>query len=126
MAKLTKMNWTAVHSPFKCPRFFLPHLFDKSILLIFLHSLGLVNFCIVRQHGLAPLNRTVDKQKLQQVQNSAARILTGLRKLDVASPKLSWLVTCQRSPYTSYRDLIMMYKCLNSQVPENLSSKIIY
>ena len=77
-----------------------PHLFDKSILLIFLNSLGLVNFFFVRQHGLAPLNRTVDMQKLQQVQNFA-RILTGLRKFDVASPKRSCLVACQRSPYTS-------------------------
>ena len=65
-------------------------------------------------------------QKLQQVQNFAARILTGLMKLDHKSLALNDLAWLPVKDLLIHRDLIMMYKCLNSQVPENLSSNIIY
>ena len=60
-------------------------------------------------------------KKLPLVQNFAARIITGARKFDHITPyfqKLRWLSV---KDYVSYRDLLVLFKCINGMAPEYLS-----
>ena len=60
-------------------------------------------------------------KKLQLVQNFAAGIITGARKFDHITPyfqKLGWL---SAKDHISYRDLLVMFKCINGMAPEHLS-----
>jgi len=62
-------------------------------------------------------------QKLQLVQNFAARIVFGLRKYDHISEglrSLRWLNVKQR---LTVDDVVMMHKCLNGLSPSYLSNK---
>ncbi len=62
--------------------------------------------------------------RLQYIQNSAARLLTGTRKYDHISPvlrELHWLPVSQR---ITFKVLLMTYKCLNGLAPSYLTELI--
>ena len=64
-------------------------------------------------------------QKLQYVQNSAARLLTGLRKYDHISPTLMdlhWLPVAAR---IDYKVALITFKCLNGMGPSYLSDLLV-
>ena len=57
-------------------------------------------------------------QKLQLLQNSAARLITGTRRSEHITPilyQLHWLPVCQR---IRYKIILLTYKALNSQAPD--------
>ena len=99
------------------------HLFDKSVLLIILNSLVFSTLFYCSTVWCGTTRRNVSK--LQQVQNFAARIITGLRKYDHISPALKDLGWPSVKDLFIHRDLITMYKCLNGLVPNYLSRNII-
>ena len=64
-------------------------------------------------------------QKLQYLQNSAARLLTGKRKFDHITPelkKLHWLPVKQR---IQYKILLLTFKCLHGMAPAYLKELLI-
>ena len=65
-------------------------------------------------------------RKLQYVQNSAARLLTGTRKHEHITPvlrDLHWLPVHKR---IRFKILLMTFKCLNQLVPSYLSDLLIH
>ena len=65
-------------------------------------------------------------RKLQYVQNSAARLLTGSRKHEHIIPvlrDLHWLPVHER---ISFKILLMTFKCLNQLAPSYLSDLLIH
>jgi hypothetical protein len=64
--------------------------------------------------------------KLQQVQNFAARIVTGTRKCDHITPALDKLGRLSVNDFLLYRDAIMtMYKIVYGLAPAYLGSKLV-
>ncbi len=64
--------------------------------------------------------------KLQMVQNAAARVLTRIRKYDHISPVLStlhWLPTKHR---IDFKILLITYKALNGLAPQYLSELLLH
>ena len=64
-------------------------------------------------------------QKLQVVQNAAARLLTGVRKYQHISPtlaKLHWLPICFR---IDFKVLMLTYKALNVLGPRYLAERLL-
>ena len=65
-------------------------------------------------------------RKLQHVQNSAARLLTGSRKDEHITPvlrDLHWLPVHER---IRFKILLMTFKCLNQLAPSYLSDLLIH
>ena len=60
-------------------------------------------------------------KKLQLVQIFAARIITGARKYDHITPYLQQLGWLSVKDHISYRDFLVMFKCINGMAPEYLS-----
>ena len=63
--------------------------------------------------------------KLQRVQNTAARVITGVRKYDHITPKLRelhWLPVVKR---IDYKILVLVYKALHDQAPSYISAMLI-
>ena len=61
-------------------------------------------------------------QKLQRVQNAAARIITGIKKYDQITPalkELHWLPVQQR---IEFKILLLTYKALNNMAPSYITS----
>ena len=61
-------------------------------------------------------------QKLQRVQNAAARIITGIKKCDHITPVLKeihWLPVQQR---IEFKILLLTYKALNNMAPSYITS----
>jgi hypothetical protein len=64
--------------------------------------------------------------KLQQVQNFAARIVTGTRKCDHITPALDKLGRLSVNDFLLYRDAIMtMYKIVYGLAPAYLNSQLV-
>jgi hypothetical protein len=63
-------------------------------------------------------------QKLQLIQNFAARVITGTRRFDHISPILRELGWLSIDRLLRLRDVAMMYKCLNQMAPEYLIQKL--
>ena len=63
--------------------------------------------------------------KLQAIQNFAARIVTGSRKFDHITPILKQLRWMQVKDHLFYRDALLTFKCMNSLALTNLSSRFI-
>jgi hypothetical protein len=57
---------------------------------------------------------------LQKVQNFAARIVTGTKKLDHITPSLKQLNWLPVNYMLRFRDTVMVYKCVNGMVPSYL------
>ena len=62
-------------------------------------------------------------KKLQLVQNFAVRMITAARKYDHITPLLQELGWLPVKDHIRYRDLLIMFKCLNEMAPEYLSTK---
>ena len=63
-------------------------------------------------------------QKLQRIQNIAARVVTGCRKYDHITPilkQLHWLPVKER---IQFKTLMILYKALNGQAPEYLKELV--
>ena len=78
-----------------------------------------IDYCNSILYGLP----VVEHEKLQQVQNIAARLITGASQRDHITPvlkNLHWLV---RSCIT-FKILLLTYKILNGQLPGYLTSLI--
>ena len=61
-------------------------------------------------------------QKLQRVQNAAARIITGIKRYDHITPalkELHWLPVQQR---IEFKILLLTYKALNNMAPSYITS----
>jgi hypothetical protein len=71
--------------------------------------------------------RTTQKiiKKLQQVQNFAARIVTGTRKYEYTSSALDKLGWLSVNDSLLYRNAIMMHKIVHGLAPAYLSSKLV-
>ena len=63
--------------------------------------------------------------KLQKVQNFAARIVSNTRKYDHITPVLKNLKWLPVKTYLWYRDAILAFKCMTGLAPNYLSSKFI-
>ena len=63
--------------------------------------------------------------KLQAIQNFAARIVTRLRKFDHITPILKQLRWMSVKDYLFYRDALLTFKCMNGMAPSNLGSRFI-
>lgn len=62
-------------------------------------------------------------QKLQKIQNFAARIVTGTRKYDHITPVLNDLRWLSVSAMLAFYDAILTFKCLKGIAPKYLSSR---
>ena len=62
--------------------------------------------------------------KLQLVQNFAARILTGVKKYDHVSPALKELGWLSIERLLQFRDVTMVFKCVNNLAPIYLCNKL--
>ena len=63
--------------------------------------------------------------KLQKIQNSAARLITGTYRYSHITPvliQLHWLPVVQR---IKFKILILVFKCLNNMAPSYLSDRIV-
>ena len=63
--------------------------------------------------------------KLQAIQNFAARIVTRSRKFDHITPILKQFCWMPVKDHLFYRDALSRFKCRNGMAPTNLSSRII-
>lgn len=98
------------------------HLFSKRVLNVIINSLvfSQLFYCSTVWSGTTIQNI----QKLQLVQNFAARILTETRKYDHISPVLENLGWLPIKDLLKLRDVTMVFKCLNGLAPTYLSSKL--
>jgi hypothetical protein len=98
------------------------HLFNKDILLVILNSLvfSKLFYCSTIWAGTSKQN--IDK--LQLLQNFAARILTNVRKYDHISPALEQLGWLSIKNQLNLRDLCQIYKIQNSLSPQYLKCKL--
>ena len=63
--------------------------------------------------------------KLQPIQNFAARIVTRSRKFDHITPILKQLRWMPVKDYLFYRDALLTFRCMNRMAPSNISSRFI-
>ena len=63
--------------------------------------------------------------KLQAIQNFAARIVTRSRKFDHITPILKQLRWMPVKDHLFYRDALLTFKCMNGMAPTNLCSRFI-
>lgn len=98
------------------------HLFSKEIMMIIINSLifSKLYYCSTVWSGTFRYN--IDK--LQLLQNFAARILTNTRKYEHISPVLQQLGWLSVEDTLCLRDVILVYKCMNNLVPDYLATKI--
>jgi hypothetical protein len=61
-------------------------------------------------------------EKLQRVQNCAARVITGVRRSDHITPVLNVLHWLRISERIEYKVLLLAYKCLHNSAPEYLKT----
>ena len=61
--------------------------------------------------------------KIQLIQNYAARIISGVKKFDHISPTISALGWLPIKEHLLYRDTLLMFKCINGQAPSYLCDK---
>ena len=83
-----------------------------------------VNYFIVPQCGGTHLN-VIYTNKLQLVQNFAARVVLGLRKFDHISQgrrSLRWLDVTET---VLFNDLVLAFKCVNGLAPDYLGKYFV-
>jgi len=76
-----------------------------------------LDYCNALLYGIA----NCQLQRLQSVQNAAARLVTGLRRTEHITPilkSLHWLPIRQR---VTYRLATLVHKCVNGRAPEYLA-----
>ena len=96
------------------------HLFSKGMLSKIFNSLvfSKLFYCFTVWSGTSKENI----QKLQLMQNFAARILTNTRKFDEISPVLNDLGWLSIDKLLCLRDFIVFYKCIHKLTPTYISS----
>ena len=94
--------------------------FNKDTLKFIIESLvlNIINYIIVRRYG--PIHRTQILKNYNLFENFATRIITGARKFDRITPYFQQLGWLSVKDHTSYRDLLLMFKCINGMAPEYL------
>ncbi len=97
------------------------YLTEKSLLIVaHAFSTNKMDYCILLLFGLP--NTLL--YKLQHLQNSTAKLITGKQKYDHNTPeliKLHWLPVKER---TSFKILLITFKCLNNKATKYLSDLI--
>ena len=99
------------------------HYLDTDSLLILVHAF-ITSKLDFRNSLLIGLPKCL-LERLQSVQNAAARLVSGSRKYDHISPvlhQLHWLPVDKR---ITYKILLMVFKCLHNLAPSYLSNLII-
>ena len=98
------------------------HLFPKNVLLLVINALifSKLFYCSTVWSGTSKQNIN----KLQLVQNFAARILTGVKKYDHVSPTLKELGWLSIERLLQLRDVTMVFKCDNDLAPIYLCNKL--
>jgi hypothetical protein len=117
------INETVSSCHFKLPQIRrVKHLLDKATLELVIQSLVLSKLLYCSTVWSSTSRQNI--QKLQHIQNFAARIITGESKFCHITPilhNLSWIPI----PEIIYlREAVMTYKCINNLVPEYLSSNL--
>ena len=97
------------------------HLFDRKTLQIIINSLvfSKLYYCSTVWTGTSQQNIN----KLQLIQNFAARIMTGKRKYDHIYSSIKGLGWTTVKNHLQYRDMVLIFKCKNDLAPNYLSSK---
>ena len=99
------------------------HSFSKGVLSNILNSLVFSKLFYCSTVWSATSKENI--QKLQLMQNFAARILTNTRKFDEISPVLNDLGWLSIDKLLCLRDVIMVYKCIHKLTPTYLSSLLV-
>ena len=99
------------------------HLFPKNVLLLVINALifSKLFYCSTVWSGTSKQNIN----KLQLVQNFAARILTGVKKYDNVSPALKELGWLSIERLLQLRGVTMVFKCANNLAPIYLCNKLL-
>ena len=98
------------------------HLFPKNVQLLVIIALifSKLFYCSTVWSGTSKQNIN----KLQLVQNFAARILTDVKKYDHVSPTLKELGWLSIERLLQLRDVTMVFKCVNNLAPIYLCNKL--
>ena len=99
------------------------HAFDKDLLITVIK--GLVFSKMFYCSSVWSNTSATSINKLQAIQNFAARIVTGSRKFDHITPILKQLRWMPVKDHLFYRDALLTFKCMNGMAPTNLSSRLI-
>lgn len=97
------------------------HVFDKCTLLTIINTLVFSKLFYCSNVWANTSKSNINK--LQGIQNFAARIATSTHKYDHITPVLKELKWLPVATQLYFRSAIMAYKCLTSRVPEYLSSQ---
>ena len=97
------------------------HAFDQDLLITTIK--GLVFSKMFYCSSLWSNTSVTNINKLQAIQNFAARIVTRSRKFDHITPILRWMPVT--GDHLFYRDALLTFKCMNGMAPTNLSSRFI-
>ena len=99
------------------------HAFDKDLLVTIIKGLVFSKmFCC---SSVWSNTSVTNINKLQAIQNFAARIVTRSRKFDHITPILKQLRWMPVIDYLFYCDAFLTFKCMNGMAPSNLSSRFI-
>ena len=97
------------------------HVFDKDLLITIIK--GLVFSKMFYCSSVWSNTSATNINKLQAIQNFAARIVTRSRKFDHITPILKQLRWIPVKDHLYYRDALLTFKCMNGMAPTNLSSR---
>ena len=95
------------------------HLLDKNILLNVINALVFSKLYYCSSVWSSTTKKNINK--LQNVQNFAARIITRSRKFDHITPVLKELKWLSVESMLIYRDCILVFKCLRGLAPDYVS-----
>ena len=99
------------------------HAFDKDLLVTIIK--GLVFSKMFYCSSVWSNTSVTNINKLQAIQNFAARIVTRSRKFDHITPILKQLCWIPVKDHLFYRDALLTFKCMNGMAPTNLCSRFI-
>ena len=99
------------------------HAFDKDLLVTIIK--GLVFSKMFYFSSVWSNTSVTNINKLQAIQNFAARTVTRPRTFDRITPILKQLCWMPVKDYLFYRDDLLVFKCMNVMAPSNLSSTFI-
>ena len=99
------------------------HAFDKDLLVTIIK--GLVFSKMFYCSSVWSNTSVTNINKLQAIQNFAARIVTRSRKFDHITPILKQLRCMPVKDYLFYGDASLTFKCMNGMASSNLSSRFI-
>jgi hypothetical protein len=98
------------------------HIFDRKTLILIINSLIFSKMCYCSAVWSNTSQRNIEK--LQAVQNFAARIVTGTRKYDHVTHVLQQLDWLPVKYMLKLREAIFAFKCLKGLAPSYLREKV--